>query len=334
MLRYQETHPDETDAGLIRARLVAYGSIISHSSVERAGMLGGVKMHLLDVDEDCSVRGETLALGIAEDKKKGWIPFCMIATLGTTSNCSYDNLLELGPVCEEEGLWLHVDAAYAGSAFICPEYRPILNGIEKADSFNFNPHKWMLVNFDCSTMWVKDQHQLVDGFNVDPLYLQVKLLLQSKFGGTFKHLKFTLQHKYQGEIPDYRHWHIPLGRRFRSLKMWFVMRLYGQEGLRAHIREQVALAHELEAMVTADDRFELTMPVTMGLVCFRLKGENDVNEKLNSRINDEGKIHITPSTVGGVYFLRVAVCSRFTVSGDIESGWEVICRHADALLLE
>lgn len=186
-----------------------------------------------------------------------------------------------------EDMWLHIDAAYAGSAFICPEYRPILNGVELADSFNFNPHKWLLITFDCSCMWVRDSAQTVDAFNVDPLYLQ---------------------HRYQGgAIPDYRHWHIPLGRRFRSLKMWFVMRLYGQEGLRAHIRTQVALAGEFLRMVEADPRFELAAPPSMGLVCFRLKGRpNADSEELNRRVNDEGKIHITPSKIGDTYFLRWA----------------------------
>ena len=150
-----------------------------------------------------------------------------------------------------QGLWLHIDAAYAGSSFICPEFRPLLDGVELADSFNFNPHKWMLVNFDCSAMWVKDSRygnrfkegssitaecifrQIVDAFNVDPLYLQ---------------------HKHQGEIPDYRHWHIPLGRRFRSLKLWFVMRIYGAEGLRQHIRTQVGLAEQFAEKVEADPR--------------------------------------------------------------------------------
>ena len=145
---------------------------------------------------------------------------------------------------------------------------------------------------------------------------------------------FHSQHKYQGEIPDYRHWHIPLGRRFRSLKMWFVMRLYGQEGLRNHIRLQIGQAHEFKAMVEADNRFEVTYPVTLGLVCFRLKGSNELNEKLNKLINDEGKIHITPSTVDGQYFLRVAVCSRFTLTADLEDAWGVVCRHAEALLKE
>ena len=162
------------ESGTIMSKLVGYASTQSHSSVERAGLLGGVKFRLLDTDDDFSVRGEALEKAIEEDKANGLIPFCFIATLGTTSSCAYDNLKEIGPVCQREGVWLHVDAAYAGSAFICPEYRPILNGIEKADSFNFNPHKWMLVNFDCSTMWVKNSSEIVDAFNVDPLYLQHK----------------------------------------------------------------------------------------------------------------------------------------------------------------
>ena len=127
-------------------------------------------------------------------------------------------------------------------------FRPILNGVELADSFNFNPHKWLMVNFDCSTMWVKNAHLVADAFNVDPLYLK---------------------HQYQGQVPDYRHWHIPLGRRFRSLKMWFVMRLYGQNGLREFIRKHIRQAHEFEDLMLQDSRFEITSPVTMGLVCFR-----------------------------------------------------------------
>eukprot|EP00095_Tigriopus_kingsejongensis_P010576 snap_masked-scaffold1137_size60140-processed-gene-0.11 protein:Tk10576 transcript:snap_masked-scaffold1137_size60140-processed-gene-0.11-mRNA-1 annotation:"aromatic-l-amino-acid decarboxylase" len=292
-------------------KLVAYGSKVAHSSVERAGMLAGVKMRLLDVDEDFSLRGATLQRAIEEDKSAGLVPICVVATLGTTSCCSFDNLLEMGPICQEEDIWMHVDAAYAGSAFICSEYRPILNGVEFAQSFNFNPHKWLLVNFDCSAMWVQDANAMVNAFDVDPLYLQ---------------------HKYQGQIPDYRHWQIPLGRRFRSLKMWFVMRLYGQEGLRKHIRSQIALAHEFEELVVNDDRFELTMPVTMGLVCFRLKGSNEINEALNQMINDEGKIHVTPSKVGDRFFLRVAICSKATESRDVEFAFEVIGCLADKVL--
>ena len=249
---------------------------------------------------------------ITEDKSKGLVPFFVVATLGTTNCCSFDNAIEIGQVCSDNtDIWMHIDAAYAGSAFICPEYRPILNGIEYADSFNFNPHKWMLVNFDCSAMWVKDSHLVADAFNVDPVYLK---------------------HQYQGQVPDYRHWHVPLGRRFRSLKMWFVMRLYGQTGLREYIRKHIRQAHEFEDLISADHRFELCAPVTMGLVCFRLKCSNDINEKLNKTINDRGKIHVTPCKVGGNFILRFAVCSKFTESEDIQFAYDEISEIAKDLL--
>ena len=170
---YMDANPEEEVAhGGLFSRLVAYGSKQAHSSVERAGLLAGVRMRLLEPDADFSLRGETVEAAAKEDLERGLIPFCVVATLGTTSSCAFDNLLEIGPVCHQLGLWLHVDAAYAGSSFICPEFRPLLNGIELADSFNFNPHKWMLVNFDCSAMWFKDASLTVDAFSVDPVYLK------------------------------------------------------------------------------------------------------------------------------------------------------------------
>lgn len=291
-------------------KLIAYCSAQAHSSVERAGMLAGVKMRLLQPDENFSLRGETLRAAVQEDRSKGLVPFCVVGTLGTTNSCSFDNILEIGPVANQEGLWFHIDAAYAGSSFICPEYRHYLDGVEYADSFNFNPHKWMLVNFDCSAMWVTDSRKIVDAFNVDPLYLK---------------------HHFQGQIPDYRHWHIPLGRRFRSLKLWFVMRIYGLEGLRNHIREQIQLAKQFGEFVRQDDRFELTLEPSMGLVCFRLAGSNEVNEKLNKSINDEARIHITPAKIREKYILRFAVCSRFTVKSDIDFAWKEIIRNVELI---
>jgi aromatic-L-amino-acid decarboxylase len=279
-------------------------------------MLGGVLIRLLETDGEMKLRGDTLARAMKEDKDKGLVPFFVVATLGTTSCCSFDDLPELGAVCRQSEVWLHVDAAYAGSAFICPEYRPLLNGVDQADSFNFNPHKWLLVNFDCSAMWVRDANEIENAFRVDPLYLR---------------------HAYQDNavhVPDYRHWHVPLGRRFRSLKLWFVMRLYGQHGLRTHIRKQIGLAHEFEDLVRADGRFKVVLPVTMGLVVFRLVGDNSINEELNKRVNAEGKIHLTPSTVGDLYILRFAVCSRLTQSSDVEFAFLVISRHATGVLAE
>jgi aromatic-L-amino-acid decarboxylase len=309
--QYCEAHPEEERAqGALFSRLVAYGSRQAHSSVERAGLLAGVRMRLLEPDSDLCLRGEVVAAAAREDIAQGLIPFCVVATLGTTSSCAFDSLPELGPVCRDLGLWLHVDAAYAGSAFICPEFRSLLDGVELADSFNFNPHKWMLVNFDCSAMWFRDARLTVDAFNVDPVYLK---------------------HQHQGEVPDYRHWQIPLGRRFRSLKLWFVLRLYGVEGLQRHIREQVDLAQKFAELVRSDARFELPVPAVMGLVCFRLVGSNAINERLNKRINEAGKIHITPSKLREQYILRFAVCSRFTVASDIELAWAEICGQVEAM---
>lgn len=186
-----------------------------------------------------------------------------------------------------------------------------MKGVHLADSFNFNPHKWMLVNFDCSAMWLKEPGWVVDAFNVDPLYLK---------------------HDQQGSAPDYRHWQIPLGRRFRSLKLWFTLRLFGVENLQAHIRKHIALAHDFEALVKADDRFEIVGDVLMGLVCFRLKQSNEINEKLLKKINERGIIHLVPSKIGDVYFLRMAVCSRYTEQEDIQLSWrEVVAATQDVL---
>ncbi|CAH0404867.1 unnamed protein product [Chilo suppressalis] len=344
--RVKEQHPDWTDTQIL-SKLVGYCNKQAHSSVERAGLLGGVKLRtlrpdnkhrlrgdtlkdaieedlknglipfyaaklrMLELDNKHRLRGETLKDAIEKDLKNALIPFYVVATLGTTSSCAFDVLDELGDVCNSHDIWLHVDAAYAGSAFICPEYRYLMKGVEKADSFNFNPHKWMLVNFDCSTMWLKNPRWVVDAFNVDPLYLK---------------------HDHQGAAPDYRHWQIPLGRRFRALKLWFVLRLYGIENLQKHIRKQIGLAHYFEEFCNKDDRFEIYEEVTMGLVCFRLKGDNEINEELLRHINGRGKIHLVPSKIDDVYFLRLAICSRFTENSDIDLSWEEIKSCADEVL--
>ncbi|XP_010006648.1 PREDICTED: aromatic-L-amino-acid decarboxylase isoform X3 [Chaetura pelagica] len=237
--------------------------------------------------------------------------FC--ATLGTTSCCSFDKLLELGPICNKENIWMHVDAAYAGSAFICPEFRHLLNGVEFADSFNFNPHKWLLVNFDCSAMWVKKRSDLTGAFKLEPLYLQH-------------------HHQESGLITDYRHWQIPLGRRFRSLKLWFVLRMYGVKGLQEHIRKHVRLSHLFEHLVLQDERFEICAEVILGLVCFRLKGSNELNEALLKIINEAKKIHLVPCHLQDKFVLRFAVCSRTVESTHIKFAWQHISQLATDLL--
>ncbi|XP_042281045.1 aromatic-L-amino-acid decarboxylase isoform X6 [Thunnus maccoyii] len=243
----------------------------------------------------------------------GVIQFC--ATLGTTPSCAFDHITELGPICNKENMWMHIDAAYAGSAFICPEFRHLLNGVEFADSFNFNAHKWLLINFDCSAMWVKKRSDIIGAFKMEPLYL--------------KH-----ENQESGLVTDYRHWQIPLGRRFRSLKMWFVFRMYGLKGLQAHIRKQVGLAKEFESLVRADKRFEICAEVIMGLVCFRLKGSNELNQTLLKRITKSREIHLVPCQLSGRFVLRFAICSRSTESHHIQQAWRHITQLTFELLQE
>ncbi|XP_035866274.1 aromatic-L-amino-acid decarboxylase isoform X2 [Phyllostomus discolor] len=277
--RLQAARPGLTDAAVLE-KLVAYFSDQAHSSVERAALIGGVKFKAIPSDDKFTMRASALQEALERDKAAGLIPFFVVATLGTTSCCSFDRLPELGPVCDKEDLWLHIDAAYAGSAFICPEFRHLLNGVEFADSFNFNPHKWLLVNFDCSTMWVKRRSDLIGTFKMDPVYL--------------KHT-----HQDSGLITDYRH---------------------------------VQLAHEFESLVTQDPRFEICTEVTLGLVCFRLKGSNQLNEALLERINAARKIHLVPCHLRDKFVLRFAICSRTVESAHVQSAWAHIQALATALL--
>uniref|UniRef100_A0A8D3CAU5 Aromatic-L-amino-acid decarboxylase n=1 Tax=Scophthalmus maximus TaxID=52904 RepID=A0A8D3CAU5_SCOMX len=298
-------------ADMLSGAIGCIGFSWAHSSVERAALIGGVMMRKVPTDNSYAVRGDMLKKMLEEDKSAGLIPFYFCATLGTTPSCAFDRLTELGPICNEENVWMHVDAAYAGSAFICPEFRPLLNGIEFANSFNFNPHKWLLVNFDCSAMWVKNRADIIGAFKVEPLYL--------------KH-----ENQESGLVTDYRHWQIPLGRRFRSLKMWFVFRMYGLNGLQSHIRKQVALAKEFESLVRADKRFEICAEVIMGLVCFRLKGSNERNQNLLKKIAKSREIHLVPCQLSGRFVLRFAVCARTTESRHIQQAW----RHITQLTFE
>uniref|UniRef100_A0AAZ3P8N8 Histidine decarboxylase n=1 Tax=Oncorhynchus tshawytscha TaxID=74940 RepID=A0AAZ3P8N8_ONCTS len=242
----------DLDDSVVNSRLVAYASDQAHSSVEKAGLISLVKIRFLPPDDHFSLRGDTLKQAIQEDRRRGLVPVMLCATLGTTGVCAFDDLSELGPVCAEEGLWLHVDAAYAGSAFLCPELRGPLGGIEYADSFAFNPSKWMMVHFDCTAFWVKDKCKLQQTFSVDPVYLR---------------------HENSDQATDFMHWQIPLSRRFRSLKLWFVMRCFGLKNLQGHIRHvcNLSMAKLLESLVRCDPNFDLPADRHLGLVVFCLK---------------------------------------------------------------
>nr|BAQ94593.1 histidine decarboxylase [Ambigolimax valentianus] len=308
--RAKAQQPDLEDAE-INGRLIGYCSDQAHSSVEKAGLIGLVKMRFLLSDEGLSLRGDTLQEAITLDRERGFIPFYVCATLGTTGACAFDNLMEIGPVCEREHVWLHIDAAYAGTAFICPEYRSLMSGIDYADSFAFNPSKWMMVHFDCSAMWVKDARALHRTFNVEPLYLQ---------------------HENSGAAIDYMHWQIALSRRFRSLKLWFVLRCFGVEGLQRHIRRGVDLAKRFELLVRADRRFEVTAKRVLGMIVFRIAGANELTENLLKRLNKQGLIHMVPASLKGKYVIRFTVTSQFTTEADIDRDWKLITDMAAVVL--
>ncbi|XP_060529679.1 tyrosine decarboxylase [Cylas formicarius] len=308
--RLKQQHPF-VEEGVLLSKLMAYCSKEAHSCVEKAAMICFVKLRILEPDEKSSLRGKTLMMAMEEDETMGLIPFFVSTTLGTTSCCSFDNLPEIGAVCRKFScVWLHVDGAYAGNAFICPEFKYLLNGIDQADSFNTNPNKWLLTNFDCSTMWVRDRIRLTSALVVDPLYLQ---------------------HGYSDATIDYRHWGVPLSRRFRSLKLWFVLRSFGISGLQKYIRHHVRLAKRFEEHVMNDDRFEICNEVKLGLVCFRLRGSDKLNEKLLSNINASGKLHMVPASVHERYVIRFCVVSFNATDSDIDHAWDVICDFAEML---
>ncbi|XP_059147116.1 aromatic-L-amino-acid decarboxylase-like [Physella acuta] len=310
----KSSHPQQDNWQLL-AKLVAYTSIQAHSCVEKAGMIGFVKMRHLDVDEKFSLRGHVLEDAIEEDKKLGLIPFFVCATLGTTACCSFDNLQELGDVCTRHGVYLHVDAAYAGAALICPEFQFLKDGIENVDSFGFNACKLFPVNTDCALMWVQRVETLTSALAVDPLYLRANPNLQ-----------------YGYMAPEFRHWGIPLVRRFRALKLWFVVRMLGVQGLQHRIRENFRLAQLFMHKMADDRRFQVMADVTMGLVCFRLQGPNHLTQRLLKDLNASGQLYLVPALLNDNYVIRFVVCSQHTCDDDINHSWEVIHLTANTLL--
>lgn len=267
-------------------KLMAYCSKEAHSCVEKAAKMALIKLRILDTDERGRFRGETLRVAIEKDIQEGYTPFFVVATVGTTGSCVFDNLVEIGQVCKSvPSIWFHVDGAYAGNSFILPEMRHFKNGIEYADSFNTNPNKLLLTNFDASAMWVRDVMALKKALTVNALYLE---------------------HSNNCAI-DYRHYGIPLSRRFRALKLWFVFRTYGIAGLQKYIRNHIALAKTFEDLVHSDDRFEVRNDVHLGLVCFRLKNSDEVNQEFLARINLTGRLHMIPAKVLDKYCIRFCV---------------------------
>ena len=296
-------------------RLVAYTSNQAHSSLEKAAMVSGIgveNLRLIEVDERFAMRPEALANGIEQDRQAGLVPFFVSATVGTTSSNGLDPLPEIGAICRDHNLWFHVDAAMSGTAALCPEFRHIQKGIELADSYTFNPHKWMFTNFDCNCFYVADRKALIDTLSILPEYLRN-------------------QATESGAVFDYRDWHIPLGRRFRSLKLWFVIRHYGVEGLQYHIRRHVDLAQQFAKWVEGDDRFELAAPTPLNLVCFRYRGGDESNQRLMESLNRSGDLYLTHTRLNDRFTLRFCVGQTNTTMRHVEQAWKRIQEEANKL---
>jgi aromatic-L-amino-acid decarboxylase len=296
-----------------------YCSTEAHSSIEKAVKMAGFGRNNLvkvEVDDALAIRPDKLEEQIGRDMAEGRVPLCVVAALGTTGTVAIDPLEELAGICMRNGIWLHVDAAYAGSALVLPEQRWMLRGIESVDSFVFNPHKWMFTNFDCSAYFVKDTEALLRTFEILPEYLKT---------GT------------RGKVKDYRDWGIQLGRRFRALKLWFVIRDFGVEGIRRKISDHLAWAEELSRQVEGAEDFLLFEPRHVGLVCFRYipRGEKDpdklnrLNEHLMQKLNESGKIYLTHTRVKGMITLRMVVGQTHVTREHVLNAWNLIRQTAE-----
>ncbi len=307
------------DEGLT-GRLTVYASTETHSSIEKGAKIAGIgrkNVRKIAVDERFAMRPDALDRALTADHAAGVTPVCVVATVGTTGVGAVDPIRAIGEVCRRHGVFLHVDAAWAGSALVLPEHRGMIDGIEHADSFVVNPHKWMLTNFDCSAHFVRDPDALVKTLEIVPAYLNTR---------------------ERGHVIDYRDWSVPLGRRFRALKLWFVIRAYGVEGLRAIIAHHIDLACELEEWIAATPDFELLTPRRLALLNFRYhpRGVDDaetldrLNQTLLETLNDSGRLYLTQNRVRGAYALRFSIGQTTTEQRHVEAAWQAIQTTARA----
>jgi len=291
-----------------------YCSAETHSSIEKAVKIAGLGSHNLvkvAVDEDYAMDVRALKNAIESDLKINNKPICVVATIGTTGSTAVDPLQEIAAICSRHDIWLHVDAAYAGSALILPDYRWMIKGVEYADSLVFNPHKWLFTNFDCSAYFVKDKYALLRTLQIVPEYLKTQ---------------------NQGKVNDYCDWGIQLGRRFRALKLWFVIRSYGVKGLQEKLQHHMAMAEKLSDAIRSDPDFEIMAPVSLNLVCFRYRPQgledtdvlNTLNEGFLKMLNETGKVYLSHTRLNGQFVLRMVVAQTNLEQRHLEQAWGLI----------
>jgi aromatic-L-amino-acid/L-tryptophan decarboxylase len=291
-----------------------YCSSQTHSSIDKAVKIAGLGVENLvkiDVDKNLAMKPKALEQAISRDKEDGKIALCVIATLGTTGTTAIDPLNEIAKICKRQDIWLHVDAAYAGNALILPEMRWMAEGMEMVDSFVVNPHKWMFTNFDCSAYFVKDKDILIQTFTMIPEYL--------KTANT-------------GQVNDYKDWGVALGRRFRALKLWFVIRNFGVNGIQEKLRNHIKMAKTLEQEMQQQEGFEILAPLNFNLICFRyvpsgMKDKQQINvynEKLLKSINSTGKIYLTHTKIDEKYALRIVLGQTYLKEEHVAKAWDII----------
>jgi len=292
-------------------KLVIYASDQTHSSVEKGARIAGfTHIRVIPSDGEFAMDTSALVSQIAADRSAGLCPAFVAISVGTTATTAVDPVRAIATIAREQNMWVHVDAAYAGSAMICPEFRHHQDGLEFVDSYTFNPHKWMFTNFDCNLYYVADRRPLLNAMSILPPYLRNEATLS-------------------GKVIDYRDWHVPLGRRFRSLKLWFVLRHYGAAGIRHHIREHIALAQDLAARIAADARFEIVAPHPFALVVFRHVNGNEATEDLAARLNASGRVAITATTLDDQSAIRISIGQTMTSAVHVNALWEMIDNAAD-----
>ena len=301
----------------VAADLVGYTSTEAHSSVQKAFAVAGFapdQLRLVDVDPVGAMDADHLTALLAADAAAGRTPFFVCATVGTTSTMAVDPVAGIATACSKYGAWLHVDAAMAGSAGVAPELRWVNDGVDRADSWCFDPHKWLFTNFDCDCLFVADRAPLVEALSIVPEYLRNAA-------------------SESGEVIDYRDWQIPLGRRFRALKLWFVIRHYGAEGLAHHVRRHVELAETFEGWLAASDRFVLAAPRHLNLVCLRAVDGDDATQVVLDAVNESGQAYLTHTRVGGELVIRVSIGQTTTELDNVERLWGLLHDAAEGRAL-
>jgi len=296
------------------SRLTAYITAHAHSATEKGLRIAGIgsdRIRVVDHDEQFRMNAHALAAAVEADVQGGFIPFFVSTTHGTTSSMAFDPTSTIADVCDQHGVWLHVDAAMSGIAALAPEFRWVNEGLDRVASYATNPHKWMGVNFDCTLFWVTDRSALLGALSILPEYLRSEAA-------------------ESGRAIDYRDWQVPLGRRFRALKLWFTLRLDGVESIRERIRRDVAITQEFASWVGADDRFEIVAPHPLNLVCLRLAGDGDADtDALVDRINAAGSSHVTRTVLDGRSVMRVSIGARTTERRHVESLWRDVQAAAE-----